>query len=451
MKSNQKQSEIGLIPLDATVEKLGDYIDLIIDHRGKTPKKLGSDWVQSGIEVFSAKNVNAGRIVNSDFIRYVTEEIYKKWMPIDVEDGDIFLVSEGATLGEYLYWDKNYPIVLGQRLFCIRTNSNKLYSKYLYSFIRTERFQSEIINRATGSSVLGLRQTEVKKLRFPLIPLSKQKLIGDIDYNINKKIELNKKVNQTLEQIAQTIYKSWFVDFDPVHVKSKCKEEKDLEKAAIDLGISKEVLELFPSEFEERKLGDVPKGWEISTFDTIAKLSTKSIKPQNAPSKLWTHYSLPAYDDTKYPVYELGSEIKSNKYLVDKNAILSSKLNPTTERTWLPNVLDETSSICSTEFMQFIPLVAKYRTFVYCLIRSESFQFEIRSRVTGTTGSRQRAQPKEVAIVDILKPDNVLIEKFCEISQNIFSKILTNQEEIKTLQKTRDTLLPKLLNGEIEV
>jgi len=138
---------------ETTYKPLGECINLIIDHRGKTPRKLNSDWVEDGTPTISARNINSGKLVAKDSIRYVTNEVYKKWMKEDVKTGDCFLVSEGATLGECLYWDQDYPIVLGQRIFCIRTNPNVLYPRYFYAYMTTYSFQSEIIGRATGSSV----------------------------------------------------------------------------------------------------------------------------------------------------------------------------------------------------------------------------------------------------------------------------------------------------------
>ena len=133
--SKLKETEIGLIPIDAEINELRDCIELIIDHRGKTPKKLGGDWVEKGVPAISAKNVHNGELTDQSSIGYVTHEIYKKWMKEDVKKGDCFLVSEGATLGEYLYWDFDFPIVLSQRLFCIRTNPKVLYSKYFYAYM----------------------------------------------------------------------------------------------------------------------------------------------------------------------------------------------------------------------------------------------------------------------------------------------------------------------------
>src|SRR5688572_21046273 len=149
----ESTEDIEVLPNDVTVMKLQDCIDLIIDHRGKTPKKLGSDWSNEGVKVISAKNVHNGFLSNPDEIRFVTWDIYKKWMKEDVRKGDCLLASEGATLGECLYWDFDFPVVLGQRLFCIRTNPKILDPKYFYAYMNTSHFQGQIEGRSSGTSV----------------------------------------------------------------------------------------------------------------------------------------------------------------------------------------------------------------------------------------------------------------------------------------------------------
>ena len=99
--------------------KLGDIIDLVIDYRGKTPKKLGGDWSPSGYRALSAKNIKTGKIVSEETIRYVDESIYKKWMKDEIKRGDIFITSE-VPFGQVYYWDSDEKIVLSQRLFALR-------------------------------------------------------------------------------------------------------------------------------------------------------------------------------------------------------------------------------------------------------------------------------------------------------------------------------------------
>ena len=138
-----------------------DVIDLVIDYRGKTPKKLGGDWSEKGYRAFSAKNIKTGRIVQSDSIRYVSEEMYSKWMKEEIRRGDILITSE-APFGQIYYWDSEEKIVLSQRLFSVRVKP-QFYPKYIYEYMTTSLFQAELEGRATGTTVTGLRQPELLK------------------------------------------------------------------------------------------------------------------------------------------------------------------------------------------------------------------------------------------------------------------------------------------------
>ena len=198
-------------------------------------------------------------------------------------------------------------------------------------------------------------------------------------------------------------------------------------------------------------MGWIPEGWELKAFDTLAKLDTTSVKPFEQPETVWEHYSIPSYDSTGMPSWDRGNEIKSNKYLVKPGAILSSKLNPETERTWWPFMMDDKTSICSTEFMQFVPHKKEEQAFVYSLIRSDPFQANILERVTGSTGSRQRAQPKQIAEIEVIDCGELLRAEFIKIALPLFQSIRNNSLRVPTLAKLCDTLLPKLISGELRI
>ncbi len=450
MTSNQIKSEIGLIPKDAFVEELGNCIELIIDHRGKTPAKLGANWSTHGIKVISAKNVNGGKLTKESDIRFVTFDIYKKWMKEDVVKGDCFLVSEGATLGECMYWDYEYPIVLGQRIFCIRTNPKKVYSKYFYSYMSSNRFQAEILGRATGTSVLGLRQTEVKKLRIPIVPLNKQKIIGNLQYSIDKKIELNRKMNQTLEAMAQTLFKSWFVNFDPVHAKADVKSDEALEGAAAELGIPKEVLELFPSELEESEMGMIPKGWVVKELKEIGTIITGKTPPTKKAENYGEKYPFITIPDMHGQTYivktvrylsEIGHLVQANK-LIPKDSLIISCI----ATVGLVSISTEDSH--TNQQINNIVCDKKYLYYLYCLLHGMTNKLQMYGSAGTTTLNINKSTFESI---EIILPSNNELDIFLNSVQPIFEKILANTRQIQTLHQTRDTLLPKLLSGELDV
>jgi type I restriction enzyme S subunit len=284
-------------------------------------------------------------------------------------------------------------------------------------------------------------------------------------------------MNATLEGMAQALFKSWFVDFDPVidnalaagnpipeelapraEVRRQAlassgepsRTNSTTQQGSADHSTLSDPKSLFPAAFEfTEELGWIPEGWTLQSFESLATLDTESVKPFEQPATVWEHYSIPSYDSAGMPSWDRGDEIKSNKYRVKPGAILSSKLNPETERTWWPFMVDEEAAICSTEFMQFVPKNLSEQAFVYSLIRSAPFQSNILERVTGSTGSRQRAQPKEIAKIGVLGSGESLRAEFVKVALPLFQSIRNNSLRNQTLTKLRDTLLPKLISGDL--
>lgn len=175
---------------------VADVISTVIDYRGKTPKKLGGDWSASGYRALSAKNIKMGKIVQDDSIRYVSEEMYKKWMKEEIQKEDILITSE-APFGQIYYWDSDEKIVLSQRLFAIRVNQS-FYPKYIYFYMTSAYFQAELDGRATGTTVVGLRQPELLKCKILAPEYQEQKKIADTLWCLEQKINSNEKINDNL-------------------------------------------------------------------------------------------------------------------------------------------------------------------------------------------------------------------------------------------------------------
>jgi type I restriction enzyme S subunit len=203
---------------------LGDLLELIIDHRGKTPKKMGfDDFHKEGYPVLSAKHVKTDGLVNMEALRYSNNEMYKRWMKVEVKEGDIVLTSE-APLGEAFYINGKEKYVLGQRVFGLRPKTDLVEPLYLLTWLTSVRGRERLFARATGSTVLGIKQSELLKVEVDLPPKFVQKKIGQTRSCISSKITNNRAANQTLEAMAQAIFKSWFVDFDPVKAKMQGKQ-----------------------------------------------------------------------------------------------------------------------------------------------------------------------------------------------------------------------------------
>ena len=187
---------------------LGDIISLVIDHRGLTPKKLGGDWSKKGYRALSAKNIKTGKIVHPESIRFVNEDMYHKWMPEEIKFGDILVTSE-APFGEIYQWNSGEKIVLSQRLFGIRVSS--FYdADYIYYYMISNIFKSEMYARATGTTVIGLRQPELLKCKIRYPDINIQRKIAPILKTIDRKIEINEEINKNLSEQLQALYTSEF-------------------------------------------------------------------------------------------------------------------------------------------------------------------------------------------------------------------------------------------------
>ncbi|MBC6697353.1 restriction endonuclease subunit S [Hymenobacter puniceus] len=239
-------------------------------------------------------------------------------------------------------------------------------------------------------------------------PLDEQRAIAAVLSSLDDKIDLLHRQNATLEALAETLFRQWFVE--------EAKEE-----------------------WEERKVGDIATHLKVG------------INPVANHTVLYCQYSLPAYDNGQVPTRELGLEILSNKYEVSPNTILISKLNPRFPRIWAIGESVEPNSVCSTEFQVFKPKKQSLYAYFYFLIKSEDVVGEMTMAASGTSGSHQRIRPEDILNIKVRIPSIEKAEEFSTIAQGFIDKADKNRGVIQTLSTLRDTLLPKLMSGEVRV
>ena len=190
--------------------------------------------------------------------------------------------------------------------------------------------------------------------------------------------------------------------------------------------------------------------WKEIKLNQLVNISKNSINPSLYPNAIFEHYSLPAYDAGILPAYEKGSDIKSSKFIINDNVVLFSKLNPRIKRIWLPNPQTE-YAICSTEFVPFQPQDPKLLGFCYSVINSDDFYDFALSLTNGSTGSHQRFHPKDTLDYSFRVPEFGIIREFEDKVLPLYKAISNNRVENQKLARLRDTLLPKLMSGELSV
>ena len=306
--------------------------------------------------------------------------------------------------------------IASTKLMVLRANENIVLPEYLFAFLKSPAVISELQMLAETRSGTFPQITfsgELAKLEITLPDIQIQKKIVDILQVLEDKIAINGKILVNFQQQAQAIFKSWFVDFEPFD-------------------------------------GVQPECWEEVPFGQLVDIGKKSFNPAKEPETLLEHYSIPAFDETKYPVFELSTNIKSNKFLVDKDCFLISKLNPTTKRVWRPYCLSN-HAVCSTEFIVYRAKNRAYTDFLYSVVDSEPFSAFMCSHVTGSTGSRQRTTPSETLNFPLVLPTPEVIERFAEIVNPMYARMKECMVENQKLKQLRDGLLPKLMSGDIPV
>ena len=408
---------------------LGEITNLVIDYRGKTPLKLGSSWSDSGYRALSAKNIKTGQIVAEDSIRFVDEQLYRKWMKDEVKRGDILITSE-APFGQIFYWDSDEKIVLSQRLFDVRLN-DEVCHKYVYYFMTSHHYQKDLEGRATGTTVTGLRQPELLKSMILLPPLSAQRSIASILSSLDRKIELNNKINADLEEMAQTIFKNWFVDFEPF---------KD-------------------GKFVDSELGMIPEGWKVGKITDIGCLITDYVSNGSFAS---LKQNVHLYETKEYAQFIRNTDLKTNTFsvYVDKHSYdFLSKSTLYGNEIIISNVGDVGSvHLCpkldipmtlGNNIIMLRPNEKEYNYFLYLWFKYFSGQ----ALIQGIKGGS--AQPKfnktDFKNLPLLIPSFEIIERSYWIFESMFSILSSNVKENSRLSLLRDTLLPRLMSGEIEI
>ena len=198
-------------------------------------------------------------------------------------------------------------------------------------------------------------------------------------------------------------------------------------------------------------MGEIPSGWRVGKATELARLSRDGINPGDFPDEEFDHFSIPAFDDGRRPVVEPGSAIKSNKFVVGRESVLLSKLNPRIPRVWLPAVKGDYRAICSTEFLVMLPQGGVPREFLYTLFSSDAFCDVFGTLVTGTSGSHQRVSPKSALAIEVILPPRSMVHQFSDLMRPLLAKVERGQGEGETLSALRDALLPKLISGEVRV
>lgn len=362
-----------------------------------------------------------------------------------VQLGDI-VYSMVRPIQKHFGLIKNLPhnFLVSTGFSTLRAKSDIAHTEFIYYFLTQDHVikRLQAIAENSTSAYPAIRPYDLEELDIDLPPLQQQRDIARILSVLDDRIELNRRMSETLEAMAQTLFKSWFVDFNPV----RAKMEGRWRPGESLPGLPAHLYDLFPDRLVTSGLGEIPEGWKTGHFGDLAKQVLDKELPLESPATFFKHFSIPSFDSGHSPSIEIGSIIRSQKTRIYPGVILISRLNPEIERVWLVDVEQLDNAVCSTEFLVLHPQPPFGKYMIYCIGRSTTFRQKLIGLVTGTSKSHQRAPAKAVLELPSLLPPPPIIKQFEQFTSSILDKAQMNRTELSSNMILRDFLLPTVIS-----
>ena len=362
-------------------------------------------------------DINDDGTINFDGLKSVDDENSYKYI---LKENDIVFARTGASTGRsYFYQKEDGVFVYAGFLIKFSLDPQKVNPRYLKYYTHSKMYYDWVHSFDSGATRGNINAKTFGDMLLDLPERNVQDEIVSILKDIDDKIAVNRRICENLEAQAQALFKHWFIDFAPFK----------------------------NGNFVESELGMIPEGWRVGTLGEIADLIKPSVKPIENVN--YSHYSIPAFDNNQIPSIDNGGTIKSNKFVIYDSVTLLSKLNPEHKRIWFVSKVGP-NAICSTEFLPFYSKDREYSPFIYCYLNSWRNYREIANGAKGTTNSHQRIDANAI-LSRRLAYDKDAIAMFCNLVRDLL--IMENKAtlESRRLAELRDTLLPKLMSGQIKV
>ena len=418
------------------------------------------EYVDEGVPFFRSKNISEYEIEWND-IRYISQDFHRKLKKSVLRPGDVAIVRTGKP-GTACVIPDSVDEANCSDIVIVRVNDDKLSAHYL------SYFMNSIASHQVSSHLVGAVQQHfnvgsAKKIKIPLPTRDEQEEIVKILKSLDDKRKLNNQINQTLESIAQAIFKSWFVDFEPVKAKiaaieagedaegvtraatrtisGKTEDELDQMQAGQleDYAQLKTTAELFPSSMQDSELGEVPEGWEVSNFGEVSTCFDKNRIPLSKRQREQKHGLIPYYGATSIMDY-VDEYIFDGIYLLvgEDGSVLKDNGSPFIQyiwgKSWVNNhahVLQGANGVSTEHLMLFM--------------QSQN----ITAYVTGAV--QLKLNQKNMNSIPFINAGNPINDAFKVSIAPLYEFKRNAEEEIEELSNLRDTLLPKLLSGELEI
>lgn len=378
---------------------LPEILSFIVDNRGKTVPTTENGHILIATNCIKNENLYP----SYEKIRYLSEETYQNWFRAHPKPGDILFVCKG-TPGRVCMVPDPIDFCIAQDMVALRANEAIVYNKYLLAVLRSARIQKQIEQTSVGDVIPHFKKSFFNQLLIPIPPMQIQRIIGDYYFVFSEKVEINKKINDNLQQQAKALYKDWFLDFSP-----------------------------FSSD------GTLPEGWRIGTVGDIIQLHDSKRVPLSGTERSKMAKLYPYYGATSLMDYV-------DNYLFDGIYLLLGEDGTVVDNLGFP-------------ILQYVYGRFWVNNHAHIITGKEGFSVEelylffsltnIKSIVTGAV--QQKVSQQNLKKVPAIIPSSAVLSSFDELIQPIFSQLRNLRDENARLTSLRDTLLPKLMSGEFDV
>lgn len=461
---------------------------------------------EKAVPVIRGKNLNGDKFIDEDFV-YVSEEKGNELYRNMAYPGEIVFTQRG-TLGQVAILPKNVKYkryVVSQSQMKLKVDESVAVPYFVYSFFRTKYAKNEIANRAIVGGVPHINLGLLKALELPLPPLNVQKIITTNIKALDQKIETNHQINQTLEQIAQAIFKSWFVDFEPVKAKIAAREallathtkqgttatkqqiaaaeqqaainaisgattlwtqeEEQRKQPLPSAGVPTDdvhgnasfagdtlseainlstLADLFPNQLVTSELGEIPAGWGVVEYREL--LRVPNIRVNSNEITLENYISTENMLENKQGI-KLATGLPTTKTVpaFEKGNVLVSNIRPYFKKLWLASF----NGGRSNDVLAFVAKKKDWAEYIYNLCYQDSF-FDFMMQ-TSKGAKMPRGDKKAIYSLLVVNPKEVLMTSFSKLVKSFYKQTFINNTQNESLSEMRDILLPKLLSGKIRL
>lgn len=392
-----------------------EVLSTIVDNRGRT-----CPTAETGLPLIATNCVKNDLLYPAfERVRYVSKETYHNWFRDHPEPGDLIFVTKGSP-GRVCLTPNPVNFCIAQDMVALRADPVKVYPRFLFALLRSEAVQAQIGNMHVGTLIPHFKKGDFDKLLLPIPDKNSQRAIGDIYFELSAKIELNQRMNETLEGMARAVFKSWFVDFDPVRAKLDGRRPPNLDPATAAL---------FPNHFEHTELGLVPMGWKCGRLHDLCTLK----RGHDLPTSTRTAGEVPVISSSGISgshreAKATGPGVVTGRYgTIGKVFFVESDYWPLNTTLYVE------------DFKGSPP------RFIFHVLEGVEFSnYTDKGAVPGVNRNHLHEEPTIIPPLEVR-------QSFDRIVTPLWAQHVASEKASRTLAALRDALLPKLLSGEIRV